>query len=176
MRAILVAAPLLLCLPACHPRVGASATPPAPTLWSVEVIDAGGAPTVSTLVCADPRLQAGFERAVPEVNGGRCEPVGKVVSAGPLFTGRCRASGVLFVFRSVSDQDRDGSFIVDTLIREAGPRRFLAAQSRLYWRTGDCPAGWEVGDTGAPGSREVRNAISGRTRTLASPAPVFDGG
>ena len=170
MRATAAAAALLLIV------VSDAAGQSPPQLWSAEVVDAGGTPTVSTLFCADERLRRSFERAVPQVNGRRCEPVGRTVSAGGLFTGRCRAEGRLFVFRTVSDRDPDGSFIVDTMVRAVPPGRFIVAQSRLYWRTGACPAGWRVGDAAAPGAREVRNTLTGEVRRLATPAPRFGGG
>jgi hypothetical protein len=65
--------------------------------------------------------------------------------------------------------DESREFVVDMSVKRqdlAGP---VFEQARRYRRLGACPAGWVIGDTAAPGAKEVVNALSGARRP-ASPA------
>ncbi len=145
-------------------------------LWSVQAVGADGARGDPVLLCADVGIRRAFTETPPAVNGQRCEVVNGPVEREGLYTGRCRVGEQLYVFRTVTDPDPDGSVVVHSMVREVEARGAAVAESRLFRPLGACPEGWRNGDSAAPNTSEVRNIVSDETRTLASPAPGAQGG
>ncbi len=153
---------------------GAHAQAPAqdravPTSWSMQTETGGGRKTI--VICADQAIEAGFARALPEVNGQPCILAGRrPVMKGELFAARCRSGADLFDVHSVSTGDPAQDFVVDTTVQTdaQGGRRF---EQQIHYRkvSSTCPKDWRVGDSGAPGDTKLVNALSGATRTLAEP-------
>lgn len=145
-------------------------------LWSVQAVGVDGARGDPVLLCADGGIRRAFSQGVPAVNGQGCGLEGEPVESEGLYTGRCSIGDKLYVFRTVTDADPDGSVVVHSLVREVGARGMAVSQSRLFRPLGACPEGWRNGDSAAPNASQVRNVVSDETRTLASPAPGAEGG
>lgn len=166
-------------LAACNPTSGPASgkmgppkrlpTREAPSLWSIETTGAEVHKTI--LICADAQVRSSFSQSLPEANGQPCRLVGKQpVQKDELFATRCRIGDDLFTVQSVSTGNVDQDFTVDTVIQTdtRGTRRY---EENLHFRklATSCPAGWAVGDSGAPGDRQLTNALSGAVTPLSEP-------
>jgi hypothetical protein len=145
-------------------------------LWSVQAVGIDGARGRPVLLCADGGIRTAFSQGVPAVDGQACRMEGEPIESEGLYTGRCRIGDQLYVFRTVTDADPDGSVVVHSLVRELQPRGGAVSQSRLFRPLGGCPEGWRNGDSAAPNASQVRNVVSDETRALDTPAPGAEGG
>ncbi len=144
--------------------------------WSAQAIGVDGALGEPVLLCADSGIRRAFSQGVPAVNGKGCRMEGPPVESEGLYSGRCSIGDQLYVFRTVTDADPDGSVVVHSLVREVGARGMAVSRSRLFRPLGACPAGWQNGDSAAPNATQVRNVISDETRSLDSHAPAAPSG
>jgi hypothetical protein len=156
-----------------HARTFSAGDRMPPTLWSMQTKAADGA-MKTIVICVDKAMKAGFAHSMPEVNGQPCILAGRrPVLKGELFAARCRSGGRLFDVHAVSSGDMAHDFVVDTTIDTdvEGARRF-EQQIRYRKISQTCPAGWRIGDSGAPGDTKVVNALTGAKRQVSEPIPA----
>lgn len=170
--AILVAA--LLGLAGCDRAQKVAATPsPAtpgaeqPALWSIEVMS--GEKAASRVdICADAAVRKSFVRPAPEVNGLPCLATKAPLENAASFSARCRADGQLYAVNSGTTGDLTRDFTVDMNVTREGAKQPTYAQVRRYRLVGACPAGWHIGDSAAPGDKDLLDTISGKRRPMPS--------
>ncbi|MFN4175709.1 hypothetical protein [Phenylobacterium sp.] len=187
---------LALAAAGCNRREEITATPgqlttPPPSeqlsLWQIDVLQDGK--SVSQLkICADRSIEASFMRPAPELNGKPCvvvaerSPTPRTDQIAPVteaagrvetettYSARCRIDDQLYRVGSAVTGDKTRDFTVDMAVTRQDAKGPMFEQVRRYQRLGDCPAGWEIGDSAAPGATEVVNTLTGRTRSIGAPA------
>jgi hypothetical protein len=137
-----------------------AAAPAEPTsLWRIEVVSDGKA-TSQLDICADRNVQSGFTRPAPEVNGQPCVKVGEAVEKDGTYSVRCRIDDALYRVGSTTEGDLSKDFKVDMAVARQDRKGPTFEQTRHYTRLGDCPAGWRIGDSAAPGAKQVVNTLA----------------
>ena len=155
-------------LSACHqrPSVAQTKTAAAPSdarLWSIDVME-GGKSVSRVEICADQAVRDSFARPAPEVGGQPCiRSKDPVKQDGTWFT-RCRVDGAIYRVSSVSTGDVAKDFTVDMAVTRHDRRGPVFEQVRRYRLEGDCPAGWRIGESAAPGDTELLDTLSGARR------------
>jgi hypothetical protein len=140
-----------------------------PSLWRIDVLS-DGAVTGSVNVCADERVAEGFKRPAPDVSGKPCLKVGEAVETDGSYSVRCRVDDQLYRVGSTVQGDPTREFTVEMAVTRQDQKGPMFQQTRSYHRVGPCPAGWEVGDSGAPDAAEAVNTLTGKARSLSAPA------
>jgi hypothetical protein len=129
------------------------------SLWRIEVLDDGKA--VSQLdICADRNVQSSFTRPAPEVDGKSCVRVGEAVEKDGTYSVRCRIDDALYRVGSTTEGDPTKDFKVEMAVTRQDRKGPTFEQVRHYTKMGDCPAGWAIGDSAAPGSAKVANTLT----------------
>jgi hypothetical protein len=150
MRVVLVLLPLVM-LAACDSsaveakyRARQAAVDPK-KLWSVELVPAR--PGVNAVkVCADSRITAGLDRPAVTAGNTYCKPVGAEVLQGDVRVQRCEMNGETWIATAAVRGDRTKDFVaVQSMSPAAGGQGY--EQTRRYRLLGDCPEGWNIGDT-----------------------------
>ncbi|RYF94631.1 MAG: hypothetical protein EON95_04650 [Caulobacteraceae bacterium] len=159
MRAAVLLLPLLL-LAACDGKASAAkfrarqAAIDPPHLWSVEIVPAvAGVKPVT--VCADSRIAKGLARPAVTAGDAFCRPMGKEVVSGGTRIQRCDLNGETWVTTAAVTGDLTRDF---TAVQSATPVSGAQGyrQARRYQRLGDCPEGWNVGDSTDQQGRKVK--------------------
>jgi hypothetical protein len=128
------------------------------SLWRIEVISDGKA-TSQLDICADNAVQSAFTRPAPEVNGRPCVKVGEAVEKDGTYSVRCRIDDALYRVGSTTEGDLTKDFKVDMAVARQDRKGPDFEQVRHYTRLGGCPAGWRIGDSAAPGAKQVVNTL-----------------
>lgn len=169
MRAVVLLSLVLpgLLLAACDGKAAAAryrarqAAVDPPKLWSVEVVPAqeGVAPVK---ICADSRIHAGLSRPAVTAGDGYCRPFGEEVVAGGARIQRCELNGETWVTTAAVRGDLARDFVA---VQSAEPVSGAPGyrQTRRYRLLGDCPEGWDIGDSTDQQGRRVK----GRSPLLA---------
>jgi len=170
---------------------GQLTTPPPPSeqlsLWRIDVLQDGK--SVSQLdICADRSIEASFMRPAPELNGKPCVVVAErsprprtdqiapvTEAAGGVetrttYSARCRIDDQLYRVGSAVTGDKTRDFTVDMAVTRQDAKGPMFEQVRRYQRLGECPRGWTIGDSAAPGATQVVNTLTGQTRSIGAPA------
>lgn len=165
---------ILFGLAACQREVKVAAAPaPAaapsvaeqPKLWSIEVMDGGKA--VSRVdICADSAVRAGFARPAPELNGQPCEHARAPVEKGDTYSTRCHVDNQLYRVGAVIAGDTARDFTVEMAVTRQDRKGPTFEQVRRYRLLGACPAGWHIGESAAPGDKQLLDTISGARRPM----------
>ncbi|MCE3290965.1 MAG: hypothetical protein K0R83_2977 [Caulobacter sp.] len=151
MRAAVLLLPLIL-LAACDGKAAAAryrarqAAIDPPKLWSVEVVPTP-AGVRAVQVCADSRIHAGLDRPAVTVDGAQhCRPMGAEVVSNGVRIQRCELNGETWVTTAAVRGDRARDF---TAVQSAEPVNGGQGyrQTRRYRLLGDCPQGWNIGDS-----------------------------
>ncbi|MBX3479709.1 MAG: hypothetical protein KF842_04870 [Caulobacter sp.] len=151
MRAAVLILPLVL-LAACDGKAAGErfrarqAALDPPRLWSVEVVPAQPG-VVPVKVCADSRIHAGLTTPAAAAGGTPCRPIGQAVTANGVTVQRCDMNGETWVTSAAVKGDLERDFVSE---RSAGPVSTDDGgyrQTRRYRLIGDCPTGWNVGDS-----------------------------
>lgn len=125
-----------------------------PRLWSVEIVPAR-AGVAAVKVCADSRIHEGLAR--PAVTAGEvvCRPLGKEVVSGDTRIQRCDMNGETWVTTAAVSGDLARDF---TAVQSAQPVSGEGgySQTRRYQLIGDCPEGWNIGDSTDQQGRHVK--------------------
>lgn len=163
----------LLGLAACGPAHKASSEGPAapsPTgatnLWRIEAINDGK--VVKTLdMCADAVVQSTFSRPAPEIGGQPCQVAPGAKTTDGSYAARCRLGGNNYVVSATQTGDLSRDFTVEMSVARQDKNGPTYEQTRRYVKLGACPAGWQAGDSAAPGDKQVVNTLapSGSART-----------
>lgn len=151
--------------PVSVPPGAAEAPPPAEatSLWRIEVLD-GGKAASAVDICADRNVQAAFVRPAPELQGKPCVRVADPVETDTTYSVRCRVDDALYRVGSSTTGDTAREFTVEMAVTRQDMKGPMFEQVRRYRRLGDCPAGWKIGDSAAPGATQVVNTLTGETR------------
>jgi hypothetical protein len=165
----------LLALPAlCLVDAHAAPNPAAPIqLWRVEAV--GAAKSRPIYLCTDQRMREGFVRPVPEINGQPCNVLEPPVVRPGVFVAWCQAGDTRAVASSGIHGDTSREFTVSTDISTRPSNSALIkpesqfTQTRHYRFVGDCPSGWAIGDSAAPGDTALVNSMNGGTTPLPKP-------
>lgn len=153
--------------PAAAPAVAAQ-----PKLWSIEVMD--GDKAVSRVdICADSAVQQSFARPAPEVNGQPCERLRAPIETAEAYSLRCHVGDRYYRARADVTGDRARDFTVTMTVKRQDRKEPMYEQVRRYRLVGACPAGWRVGESAAPGDKQLLDSISGARRPM--PPPATDG-
>lgn len=139
------------------------------SLWLIEALE-DGKPVSELRICADRNVQASFVRPAPELNGKPCAMVNEPVETGDTYSVRCRIDDQLYRVGSAIDGDREKDFTVDMAVTRQDRKGPTFEQVRHYRRVGDCPPGWQIGDSAAPGAASIVNTLTGATRAAADKA------
>ena len=172
IRSVILIAPVLG-LAACErEQVAATPAPAAPgveqpALWSIEVME-GDKPTSRVTICADSAVRKSFARPMPEVNGLPCVATKAPLETAGSYSARCRADGQLYAVNSGTTGDLTRDFTVEMNVTRQGSGQPTYLQVRRYRLVGACPAGWHIGDSAAPGDKELLDTISGKRRPMPS--------
>ena len=158
MRAAVLLLPLLLA--ACDGKASAAkyrarqAAIDPPRLWSVEVVPARQG-VVAVKVCADSRIHEGLARPAVTAGDGVCRPLGQEVVAGDTRIQRCELNGETWVTTAAVKGDLARDF---TSVQSAEPVSGAGgySQTRRYRLLGDCPEGWNIGDSTDQQGRHVK--------------------
>lgn len=170
-----VSAMVLIGLSACSkPTVSkttAAAGPPAVSaapsdLWSIEVLD-GDKVTSRVDICADQALRTSFARPTPELGGKSCAPVSDAVQTDAIYSVKCRMDERLYRVGAIKSGDEARDFVVNMSVKRQDLKGPIFEQSRRYRLIGACPKGWTIGDSAAPGAKQVVNTLTGATRPAA---------
>ena len=163
--AILVCAPTLV-LAACNrsgpveARVDTARTQTAkPSLWRIEAINDGKV-VGTAAICADQTIQSAFVRPTPEFENQPCDRAPSATDSDGTYTAKCRMNHENYVISATRSGDFDHDFKVDMSVARQSNLSQTFEQTRHYVRVGDCPPGWRVGDTAAPGDRRVASALA----------------
>lgn len=162
----------LAVLAACQREVKVAATPAAappaaeqPKLWSIEVMD--GDKAVSRVdICADSAVQKGFVRPAPEVNGQPCDQLRTPVETNDAYSIRCHVGDRYYRARADVSGDTARDFTVKMTAKRQDRKEPIYEQVRRYRLSGACPAGWRVGESAAPGDKQLLDTISGARRPM----------
>jgi hypothetical protein len=155
--------------PAGAGRPPVPSSPEPPVLWSIESQDDRGEVTKTILICADSAVRRSFSRPLPSPNGKPCQLLAPPVDNGDRFAARCKTGSAHLDIQSERTGDPDRDFVIKLLVRSDISGGENLAQTLHYRRLGDCPNGWTIGDSGAPGDRKVVNSTSGIAHDLSSP-------
>lgn len=147
-----------------------AAPAPGGHLWRIEVVSDGKVAGQQD-ICADPALQASFARPAPELRGQPCVRVGQAVGQNGTYAVRCNIDNQQYRVGSVTKGDPARDFTVEMAVAAQGRTGPSFEQVRHYRLLGPCPAGWVIADAAAPGSTQVKNALTGAARTSQAPAP-----
>jgi hypothetical protein len=140
------------------PPAGSSA--PAPSLWRIEAINEGR--VVGTVdICADQVIQGSFSRPTPEFKGQPCDRAPNASDTDGNYAARCRMDHNNYVVSATRQGDPARDFTVQMAIARQDKVGPTFEQSRHYSRLGACPAGWQAGDSAAPGSKQIANTLAG---------------
>lgn len=164
MRAAVLVLPLIL-LAACDGkaageryRARAAALDP-PHLWSVEVVPAQ-AGVAAVKVCADSRIHEGLTRPAVTAGATECRPMGAEVVSNGTRIQRCEMNGETWVTTAAvkGDLARDFTSVQSAEPVSGGPEGEGGgySQTRRYQLLGDCPEGWNVGDSTDQQGRRVK--------------------
>lgn len=125
-----------------------------PHLWSVEVVPAQ-AGVVAVKLCADSRIQEGLARPAVTAAGTGCRPIGTEVLSGDTRIQRCELNGETWVTTAAVKGDPARDF---TSVQTAEPVSGAGgySQTRRYQLIGECPEGWNVGDSTDQQGRHVK--------------------
>ena len=164
----------LVGLAACQREVNVAATRPAappvaeaPKLWSIEVMD--GDKAVSRVdICADSAVQKGFARPAPEVNGQPCDRLTAPIETGDAYSIRCHVGSQYYRARADVTGDTARDFTVKMTAKRQDRKEPMYEQVRRYRLSGACPAGWRIGESAAPGDKQLLDTISGPRRPPAA--------
>lgn len=167
MRAAVVLVLPLVLLAACDGKAAgerykarAAALDP-PHLWSVEVVPAQ-AGVRAVRLCADSRIHEGLNRPMVTAGDTPCRPLGKEVVSGDTRIQRCELNGETWVATASVEGDLTRDFVsVQAAEPVSGAGGY--SQTRRYQRIGDCPEGWNVGDS----TDQQGNRVKGRSGLLA---------
>ncbi|MDD3836579.1 MAG: hypothetical protein WCY15_14750 [Phenylobacterium sp.] len=163
---------IVFSLSACERKPEATATPQAaapgverPALWSIEVMS--GDKAVSRVdICADGALRAGFARPAPEVDGKPCVRVKGGDREDGTYSALCRADDQLYRVGAVTTGDPASDFSVQMAATRQDRKGPKYEQVRRYRRLGPCPSGWHIGDSAAPGAKELLDTITDKRRPM----------
>jgi hypothetical protein len=125
-----------------------------PHLWSVEVVPAREGVRAVT-VCADSRIHEGLARPAVTAGADYCRPLGAEVVSGGVRIQRCDMNGETWVTTAAVSGDLARDF---TAVQSAEPVSGAQGyrQTRRYQLLGDCPEGWNVGDSTDQQGRRVK--------------------
>lgn len=136
-----------------------------PKLWSIEVMD--GDKAVSRVdICADSAVQKGFARPAPEVNGQPCDRLRAPIETADAYSLRCHVGDRYYRARAETAGDRARDFTVKMTVKRQDRKEPMYEQVRRYRLSGACPAGWRVGESAAPGDKQLLDTISGTRRPM----------
>ncbi|NBB16631.1 hypothetical protein GVN21_14805 [Caulobacter sp. SLTY] len=123
-------------------------------LWSVEVVPAQ-AGVNAVKICADSRISEGLDRPAVTAGTSYCKPFGDEVMAGKARMQRCELDGKTWVATAAVRGDRTRDFLaVQSVEPVDGGQGYR--QTRRYRLLGDCPEGWNIGDTTDQQGRRVK--------------------
>lgn len=132
-----------------------------PKLWSVEVVPAQ-AGVAAVKICADSRIHAGLSRPAVMAGQVQCRPFGEEVVSNGARIQRCELNGETWVTTAAVHGDLSRDFVaVQSAEPVSGAEGYR--QTRRYRLLGDCPEGWNIGDSTDQQGRHVR----GRSALLA---------
>ena len=159
MRAAVLLLPLIL-LAACDGRASAAkyrarqAAVDPPRLWSVEVVPARAGIKAVT-ICADSQVHAGLTRPTVTAGDAHCRPIGAEVVSNGVRIQRCNLNGETWVTTAAVRGDLARDF---TAVQSAEPVSGAQGyrQTRRYQLLGDCPEGWNIGDSTDQQGRRVK--------------------
>jgi hypothetical protein len=164
-KSILFPAATLAALVVATTPVAAPAVAERPKLWSIEVMD--GDKALSRVdICADSALQKGFTRPAPEVNGQSCDRLRAPIETADAYSLRCHVGDRYYRARAETTGDRARDFTVAMTVKRQDRKEPMYEQVRRYRLVGACPAGWRVGDSAAPGDKQLLDTISGARRPM----------
>lgn len=170
-----VAVSLLVSLAACQRQQTVAAAPapaPAPAvdqpkLWSIEVMS--GEKALSRVdICADTAVRESFTRPSPEINGQPCVRVNAPYEKGDAYSVKCRMDERLYRVGSVTSGDLARDFTVAMTAKRQDRKEPIFEQVRRYRLVGACPNGWHIGDSAAPGDKQLMDTLSGKARPMPS--------
>ena len=141
-----------------------------PDLWTIEVLGDDGAATTTVNICADDKVQEGFSRPSPEVNGQACVRVGEAVETDGTYSVRCRIDDQLYRVGASVEGDKSAEFPVNMAVTRQEKKGPSFEQTRRYRKVGPCPVGWENGDSAPTADATSVTTLTGETRTLAPAA------
>lgn len=130
-------------------------------LQPAEIVPAQ-AGVMAVKVCADSRIHVGLARPAVRAGDAGCEPVGKEVVANGVAIQRCVLNGETWVTTAAVKADLARDFV---LVQSAEPVSGDGgySQTRRYRLIGECPEGWNIGDSTDQQGRRVK----GRSGLLA---------
>ncbi len=160
---------VLLGLSACERPHKTAAAPAAaveqPQLWRIEVMS-GDTATSRIDICADSAVRAGFTRPGPEVGGMPCVRVKGGDRPDGTYSALCRTDDQLYRVGSATKGDKARDFTVEMAATRQDRKGPNYEQVRRYRLIGACPAGWRIGDSAAPGAKEIQDTITGKRRPM----------
>jgi hypothetical protein len=151
------------------PSVAATpAAPPAanqPQLWSIQVMN--GETALSRVdICADAAVRKSFSRPSPEINGRPCVRVKAPYEKAGAYSMKCRMDDHLYRVGSVTSGDTARDFTVAMTAKRQDRKEPIFEQVRRYRLVGACPTGWHIGESAAPGAKQLLDTLSGRPRPM----------
>ena len=110
------------------------------------------------LICADREVRSGFTSVIPASGPVHCAREVATTPQAPSSTYRCLLSGTEYAVSSIVSGDRGRDFQTDsTIVRTDGAPVY--ARTLRFRRLGDCPAGWNVGDTTNQAGEHLSGAV-----------------